>query len=567
MAHWSKLRLAVALVALAVALAFSAGTAAAAPGDLDPSFSGSGKLSFAPGGRTTQVNDVAIQPDGKIVLAGWIEQGGGNIDFLVARLNPNGSFDQGFGSGGIKTVDFPGKGPTSDTASGVALQPDGKIVVAGTSTYTVNTSVAIARLEPNGDPDGSFGGELTDAGAPVAGIRLLQNARGNDVALDSSGRIIVAGTQGEGTKSDMYVARLTSSGAGDATFNVPKNDYFIAVDYAGGGDGATRMVVQPDGKIVLVGWTNETAKGIVRVIPGGVLDQDFGSGGKLGGFASGNGPNGLNDVALEPDGRIDAAGYGGNTPGNMEVMRWTAAGGFDNSLNGAANSVSTDFGGSDSADAIALQANGKIVLAGAGAQDIGVVRLQSSGVPDATFGAGGKRKVNFPGVESESYSMALQPDGKIVLAGYAGSSAAVVRLQGDSAAAGGGPGGPGAPGAPGGPNVVGRGPRMSKFSARVKSGGRSVSFVLRSDQNCTGSISGSTVKAYAAAKKRRVSIGSVRFKLTAGKSKTVVLKLSKKSRRLLARRHSLRVKFTIALTGSSKSTSSRTLTLRLPRAK
>jgi hypothetical protein len=75
------------------------------------------------------------------------------------------------------------------------------------------------------------------------------------------------------------------------------------------------------------------------------------------------------------------------------------------------------------------------------------------------------------------------------------------------------------------------------------------------------------VKAYAAAKKRRVSLGSVRFKLTAGKSKTVVLKLSRKGRKLLARRHSLRVKFAITLTGASKSTSSRTLTLRLPRAK
>jgi hypothetical protein len=134
-------------------------------------------------------------------------------------------------------------------------------------------------------------------------------------------------------------------------------------------------------------------------------------------------------------------------------------------------------------------------------------------------------------------------------------------VQGDSAAAGGGPGGPG------GPNAIGRAPRMSKFTAKVKSGGRSVSFVLRSDQNCTGSLGGKTVKAYAAAKKRRVSLGSVRFKLTAGKSKTVVMKLSRKGRKLLARRHSLRVKFTITLTGSSKSTSGRTLTLRMPRAK
>ena len=544
--------------------ALGASTAAAAPGDLDTSFAGTGKLTFAPGGRTAQITDVAIQPDGKIVLAGWVDQGGGNIDFLVSRLNPGGSFDQGFGSGGIKTVDFPGKGGlTADIGSGVALQPDGKIVVAGTSTSSDSTRAAVARLEPNGDPDGSFGGETTDAGAPVAGIRLLQNAHGNDVALDASGRILVAGTTVGGAGSDMYVARLTSSGGRDGTFNAPKNDYFMTIDFAGE-DGATRMAVQPDGKIVLVGWSLTNDIGVARVIPGGVLDQDFASGGKKGGFGIG-GPGDdasqANDVALEQDGRIDFAGYAGGTPSDMLVWRLAANGKDDDSLNGFSYAL-TDFGGADAADAIALQANGKILLAGAVTNDIGLLRLQPGGLPDATFGPDGKRTVIFPGAQSEAYSMALQPDGKIVLAGYAGSAAAVVRLQGDTS--GGGPAGPGGPGGPSGPNTAGRAPRMSKFTAKVKSGGRSVSFVLRSDENCTGVVSGKTVKAYAAAKKRRVSLGSVRFKLTAGKSKTVVLKLSRKARKLLGRRHSLRVQFTVTLTNSAKQrgVSRRTLTLR-----
>jgi uncharacterized delta-60 repeat protein len=436
----------------ALVLAFTAlgaSTAAAAPGDLDPSFNGTGKLTFAPGGRTTQITDVAIQPDGKIVLAGWVDQGGGNIDFLVSRLNPGGSFDQGFGSGGIKTVDFPGKGPTADTGSGVALQPDGKIVVAGTSSYTNFTNAAVVRLEPNGDPDGSFGGETTDAGAPVAGIRLLENAHGNDVALDASGRILVAGTTVGGPSTDMYVARLTSSGARDATFNSPKNDYFMTVDFGGFEDGATRMVVQPDGKIVLVGWSITNDIGVARVIPGGVLDQDFASGGKMGGFRIGS-VSQANDVALEPDGRIDFAGYA-DTPGDMLVWRLATNGKHDDSLNGSSYAL-TDFGGDDAADAIALQANGKILLAGAASNDIGVLRLQPGGLPDATFGPGGKRTVSFPGAQSEAYSMALQSDGKIVLAGYAGSSAAVVRLAGDTAAAGGAPGGSG-PGGTVGPNT------------------------------------------------------------------------------------------------------------------
>src|SRR3954453_19778169 len=130
MARCPKLLLAAA--AMVLAGASYSGTATAAPGDLDSSFAGGGKLTFAPGGKQSEIDDVAVQPDGKLLLAGWIDQGS-NLDFLVVRLNPNGSFDQSFGSGGIATMSFPSKGTSNDTASGVAIQPDGKIVVAGTA--------------------------------------------------------------------------------------------------------------------------------------------------------------------------------------------------------------------------------------------------------------------------------------------------------------------------------------------------------------------------------------------------------------------------------------------------
>src|SRR3954467_4930917 len=107
MARCPKLLLAAA--AMVLAGASYSGTATAAPGDLDPSFAGGGKLTFAPGGKQSEIDDVAIQPDGKLVLAGWIDQSGtgADLDFLVARLNPDGLFDQGFGSGGIATMNFP----------------------------------------------------------------------------------------------------------------------------------------------------------------------------------------------------------------------------------------------------------------------------------------------------------------------------------------------------------------------------------------------------------------------------------------------------------------------------
>src|ERR671931_655913 len=162
MAHWPKMcRAAAAILLAAGVLAAVTGTAAAAPGDLDSSFDGDGKLAFAPGGKQSEIDDVAIQPDGKLVLAGWINQdgGGGENDFLVVRLNPDGSFDPGFGSGGVATVNFSGKGLTSDIASGVAVQPDGKIVVGG-STHDSGGGgtdyMAVARLNPNGTPDATF---------------------------------------------------------------------------------------------------------------------------------------------------------------------------------------------------------------------------------------------------------------------------------------------------------------------------------------------------------------------------------------------------------------------------
>src|SRR4051794_30051166 len=152
MARCPKLLLAAAAMVLAGAT--YSGTATAAPGDLDGSFAGGGKLTIAPGGKQSEIDDVAIQPDGKLVLAGWIDQTSSS-DFLVVRLNSDGSFDQGFGTGGIATVNFPAKGTTTDTASGVAIRPDGKIVVGGTSHDNNQTAdrVAVAQLNANGTPD------------------------------------------------------------------------------------------------------------------------------------------------------------------------------------------------------------------------------------------------------------------------------------------------------------------------------------------------------------------------------------------------------------------------------
>jgi uncharacterized delta-60 repeat protein len=434
-----------ALLLAAVATCVYVGTAVAAPGDLDPSFNGSGKLTFAPGGKQSEIDDVAIQPDGRLVLAGWIDQAGSS-DFLVVRLNPDGSFDQGFGTGGIATVNFPAKGATTDTASGLAIRPDGKIVVGGTShdNNQGQDRVAVAQLNANGTPDATF----NPAGIPdspgFVGEQLINiNATANDVALDPSGRILVAGGwDGSAFFSgiDAYVLRLRSDGIQDSTFNGGGSAFHFGYgDAADKPESVSRIAVQPDGKIVLPGIaansTNQDAA-LARVSPGAVLDPDFGSGGTII-YGRGDTSDTAQDLALEPDGHILVAGSGFQSD-SMLLVRSSSAGPFEKWFNGQ-TTLFVDYGKPSIANAIALQSNGKIVLGGSAGSDFAIARLQPAGPADTSFGPDGKRTVSFPGGDADAFAMALQSDGRIVLVGHAGTAAAVVRVEGDSAAAGGAP--------------------------------------------------------------------------------------------------------------------------------
>jgi uncharacterized delta-60 repeat protein len=159
-----------------------------AKGELDPDFNGDGRVTL-PGGGT--VRAVLVQPDGKIVVAG---NASGSATMTVTRLNPNGSPDSSFDGDGTATIDF---GSLADLAHDAVLQPDGKIVVAGYKQD--GEEVAVARLNPNGSPDATFG---TNGKATVDfGVAMF----GNAVALQD-GRIVVAGQRTSG--DDFAVTRL-----------------------------------------------------------------------------------------------------------------------------------------------------------------------------------------------------------------------------------------------------------------------------------------------------------------------------------------------------------------------
>jgi uncharacterized delta-60 repeat protein len=422
----------------AAAVATCSATAFAAAGDLDPTFASGGKLAGTPGGISLAVADVAVQPDGKIVLVGTASD-----NFAVVRLNADGTPDTGFGNGGGTAVDA--VHGSQDLVDAVAIQPDGKIVVAGGSTVPNSLSFAtFLRLNPNGAPDASFDPAGTTGPVPES-VGIARGAAGEafDLALDPAGRIVYAGTNSFAGDPTSFVDRLKSDGTHDDSWGNGTADVFAT----NGPEGIARLALQPDGKVVVAGsiGTGATADGAVaRTLANGTgMDPGFGSGGKMTFGYGANTADSVTGVTLQPDGKVDVGGDGG-TGRDFAVTRLTAGGVIDTTFSGG--SVFGNLGGSAFANAIGLQGNGKIVLGGSSGTGtgFGVARFSPAGALDGSFGTGGKVDIEFPAA-SQAFAMALQPDGKIVLAGNdALGQTLVVRLLGDPVTPGGGGGGGGA---------------------------------------------------------------------------------------------------------------------------
>jgi uncharacterized delta-60 repeat protein len=363
----------------------------------------------------TSAEALALQPDGRIVVAGW------NGDVAVARLDPDGSSDPSFG--GTRHLDL----GSFDFAQAVALQPDGRIVVAGRT----NGNLTIARLEPDGSPDMGFG----DAGRRTIDQGGHDGAEG--LAIQPDGRIVVAGFGG--ADRAILVTRLRANGADDLGFG---SFGTARVDFGSGIEEARALALQPDGKILVAGFTtfgtSTTRIAIARLSPAdGSPDMGFGSAGRravdLGGPMAG-----AEALAVQPDGKVVIAG---RDSARFLVVRLNGDGSDDGGFGGG-GIASVRFGpiGFERADAVALQPDGKIVAVGSAGNGLAIARLQPGGVLDTTFGGldadgnrTGTRTVRFGNVPSAANAVALQDDGRVVVAGGGGASgsAPVVRLQGD----------------------------------------------------------------------------------------------------------------------------------------
>ncbi len=388
-------------------------SAFAAQGDLDPTFSGDGKVTTDFFGHADQANAVAIQSNGKIVAAGYSTDSGGNNDFSLSRYNSDGTLDLSFDADGKVTTDILGN---DDEARTVAIQSDGKIVVAGTAYNSTNTSndFALARYNPNGSIDTTFSGN-----GKVVTDFLGGSDQVTAVAIQSDGKIVAAGYTAGTSRGNFALARYNPNGSLDTTFS---SDGKVITDFGVSALGYG-VAIQSDGKIVVVGSveTGNEDFALARYNPNGSLDTTFSGDGEVTTDFFGSYDEAYS-VAIQSDGKIVAAGYayhGATTSDDFALARYLSDGSLDTTFSGNGK-VFTDFGSFDEAYGVAIQSNGKIVVVGVtgtSTYDFALARFTPNGSLDLTFGSGGKVTTDFFVNDDIARGVAIQSDGKIVAAG------------------------------------------------------------------------------------------------------------------------------------------------------
>lgn len=418
------------LMTMAAALVMASGVAwAANAGDLDTSFDDDGRVEFNVfGGVDDSAEAVAIQPDGKIVMAGWWCGFGADCNtgtFALSRFNPDGSLDETFGSGGRTLVAFPNGWAV---ATDVAIQADGKIVAAGwrNDDDGVNDAdFALIRLEQDGDLDPSFSGDgkvMTTFGGSDGG---------EAVAIQGDGKIVVAGSTHGCGDEDFALARYNTDGSLDTTFS---GDGRVCTGFGSDREGALAVAIQNNAfpgdhrtRIVVAGTTDDDNCpldcdydfALARYYANGSLDTSFGGDGKVStGFLSSEDVAAA--VAIQTDGRIVAAGHTLNTGDpDFALARYKSDGSLDGSFEGG--TLVTEMGAWDEAEALAIQADGRIVAAGWSTPGyFALTRYDTDGSLNTSFSGDGRLRTSFDGA-AWANDVAIQADGRIVAAGNAES--------------------------------------------------------------------------------------------------------------------------------------------------
>jgi len=413
-------------VVLAVALFVAPDAVQGAPGDLDPTFGVGGKV-------TTLVSPydwlyaLVLQPDGKLVAAGRAEPGGHFYEFALLRYNADGSLDTTFGSGGIVTTPI---GCSFAELRALVQQPDGRLVAAGYGNVSAPdgqclvTNFALARYNADGSLDASFGtnGKVTTGFGDWSDAYAL--------VLQPDGKLVAAGS-GWGFGPGFVLARYNADGSLDTTFGNGGKVRTVIQDPSAQ-EGAYALALQPDGKLVAAGYVEYCPYycpdhfdwALARYNADGSLDTTFGNGGKVttsfGGWS--NIWQGANALALQADGKIVAAGnIDVNTYSVLALRRYNPDGSLDATF-GDAGTARSYWPLLTNASAVVIQPDRRLVAAGSGfvsgwGTEFALARYNTNGSLDGTFGNAGVATTASGRPSEWATALALQPDGRLVAGG------------------------------------------------------------------------------------------------------------------------------------------------------
>jgi uncharacterized delta-60 repeat protein len=351
-----------------------------------------------------QANSMAIQKDGKILVAGY-----SNTSFAIVRYMPDGLLDQAFGNRGVVVASIRSG---DDNSSALAVQPDGKIIVAGSSFSGTSNDFALVRCNVDGTLDSAFG---------KAGIVITSIRKGNDnasaIVIQPDGKIIVAGSSNSGSDDDFALVRYNSNGTVDPSFG--ENGVVITA-LQSGNDRAQAAAIGAGGKIIVAGYSN-TDIAVVRYNPNGALDPSFGRGGMVINSLR-SGEDQASAVCIQPDGKIVIAGSSDNGANfDFAMVRYDTSGNRDPGFGNDGVVITAVRQGDDKAFAICIQADNKLVAAGSSNDglynDFALIRYNVNGTPDKTFGKNGIVITSIRSGDDHATAAAIQKDGKILAAG------------------------------------------------------------------------------------------------------------------------------------------------------
>jgi uncharacterized delta-60 repeat protein len=390
-------------------------TASAQSVFLDSSFGSGGKVITSLDIYGDKGNAMAIQSDGKILLGGSSQNSFTSADFALVRYHDDGTLDTTFGiAGKVKTAI-----ESYSEGQSIAIQNDGKILLGGFSPWFIN----LARYNSDGNLDTTFG----TGGKVITDIIGYYAEQCKSVAIQNDGKIVIGGDAKHITNDSAYLllARYNVNGTLDSSFG---NQGQVV---ARAGLGYT-LAIQNDGKILLGGASNFNFA-LVRYNTDGTLDNSFGVNGEV--ITSVGISAEANTLLMQSDGKILLGGYAYNANfSDFASVRYNSNGALDNGF-GVAGKVITAMGAFNSkGTSLGIQAVGKILFAGNAANsssEFSIVRYESSGNLDTSFGLNGKVVTPIGISYSNCSSITIQNNGKILLGGdaYNGNKTDMVLLR------------------------------------------------------------------------------------------------------------------------------------------